>query len=104
MSVSEASFFENTPWKAKTLLERNECMWNNPLLSDVEFLFRSSESETVVVPAHSFILAANSPVFFEVMKNTRREKMVIEITDCEPEIFRLFLHHLYNDELELSTD
>lgn len=105
MSVSEASFFESTPWKAKTLLERNECMWNNPLLSDVEFLFRSSDSETVVVPAHSFILATNSPVLFEkMMKNTRREKMVIEIADCEPEIFRLFLHHLYNDELELSTD
>lgn len=100
MSASE------TKCQTKSFVERNRCLRDNSLLSDVEFSFReSANSRTVVVPAHSFILAANSPVFFDMLaRNTSNEKMVVEIADSDPEIFKTFLLYLYNDELELSMD
>ena len=104
MSEREARCFKDAPWQAKSSVERNKCMWNNSLLSDVEFWFPSADSKTFVVPSHSFILATNSPVFFDKLtKNMRNEKMVVEIADCDPEIFKTFLQYLYNDELELTT-
>ena len=95
-----------TPWKANAFADRSRFMQNNSSLSDVEFSFReSAKNKAVVVPAHSFILSKNSPVFFNMLRrNTNKEKMVIEIADCDPEIFKTFLLHLYNNDFELSTE
>lgn len=107
MSSSESICVNNTPWKAKSFAERNRCMWNNSLLADVEFSFpkSSTDSKCVVVPAHSYILAINSPVFFNMLTgNSRNPKTTVQITDCDPEIFRIFLLYLYCDKLELTMD
>lgn len=97
----------NTPWIAKSFAERNKCMWNNSLLADVEFSFpeSSTDNKYVVVPAHSYILAISSPVFFNMLTgNSRNRKTTVEITDSDPEIFRIFLLYLYCEELEFTID
>lgn len=93
-------------WKVKSFAEQSRRLWNSSLLSDVEFSFReTAQSKAVVVPAHSSILAKNSTVFLDLItSNARNEKTVIEIVDCDPEVFKLFLLYLYNDDLELSAD
>ena len=95
-----------SPRKVKSYAERSRRTWNSSLLSDVEFSFReTAKSKAVVVPAHSSILAKNSPVFLNLIRNNARNgKTVIEIADCDPEVFKLFILHLYNVDLELSTD
>ena len=96
-----------TPWKAKSLAERNKCMWNNSLLADVEFSFpeSSSDNKCVLVPAHSYILAISSPVFFNMLTgDSRNRKTTVRIADCDAKIFQLFLRYLYCEELELTMD
>ena len=91
-----------TPWKAKSLAERSKCMWNNSFLADVEFSFPESG---VVVPAHSYILAISSPIFFNMLTgDSRNRKTTVRIADCDPEIFQIFLRYLYSEELELTMD
>lgn len=106
MCSSEAKCCE-TPWKAKSLAERSKCMWNNSFLADVEFSFpeSSTDNKCVVVPAHSYILAVNSPTFFHMLTgNSRNRKTTVRIADCDPEIFRSFLLYLYSEELKLTMD
>ena len=96
-----------TPWKAKSLAERSKCMWNNSFLADVEFSFpeTSSDNKCVVVPAHSYILAISSPIFFNMLTgDSRNRKMTVRIADCEPKIFKIFLSYLYSEELELTMN
>lgn len=96
-----------TPWIEKSLAERNKCMWNNSLLADVEFSFpeSSTDNKCVVVPAHSYILAISSPIFFNMLTGeSRNRKTIVPITDCDPEIFQIFLRYLYSEELELTMD
>lgn len=104
--TSEAKCVADNPRRVKPVTERNRCTWKCSLHTDVEFLFRhSASSKRSVVPGHSPVLAANSPVFFDMFtENMESENVVIEIDDCEPEVFETFLLHVYNDELELSVD
>lgn len=96
-----------TPWTKKSLAERNKCMWNNSCLADVEFSFPESsrDDKCVVVPAHSYILAISSPIFFNMLTgDSKNRKTIVSITDCDPEIFQIFLRYLYSEELELTMD
>lgn len=107
MCSSEVMCQVDTPWKAKSFAERNRCMWNNSLLADVEFSFSesSTDNKSIVIPAHSYILAINSPVFFDMLtENSTNRKTTVQIADCDPEIFRIFLLYLYCDELELTMN
>ena len=97
-----------TPWMKKSLAERSKCMWNNSFLADVEFSFPESslsDNKCVVVPAHSYILAISSPIFFNMLTGeSRNRKTIVPIADCDPEIFQVFLRYLYSEELELTLD
>lgn len=50
-------------WQAKrgTVAERNKYMFNNPLLSDIKFSFPGNDK---IIPAHKYVLAVSSSVFF----------------------------------------
>lgn len=99
--------YHDTPWKAKSLAERSKCMWNNSFLADVEFSFpeSSADDKCVVVPAHSYILAISSPIFFNMLTgDSRNRKTTVHIADYDPEIFQIFLHYLYSEELEIKMD
>ena len=62
-----ASVEENWQTKRSTIVERTAFIFNNELLSDVKFVVPASMSESEskkVIPAHKFVLAISSPVFF----------------------------------------
>jgi len=58
---------ENWQKKRSTTVERTTFIFNNELLSDVKFVVPVSTSESEsnkVIPAHKFVLAISSPVFY----------------------------------------
>ena len=80
-----------------TLLERNKYMFNNPVISDIKFAFPNHDKR--VIPAHKYVLAISSPVFFAMFYGGLPEtRETIEIADCDPDIFLQFLRFLYYDD------
>ena len=94
----------------KTIRERNKFMFNNPLLSDVEFLPRGATDAKGVrrmneatIPAHKYVLAIGSPVFFAMFYGELAETTdIIELPDCDSESLLELLRYLYCDEVELT--
>ena len=95
-------------WQAKlqTIVERTAFIFNNEMLSDVKFVVpvTSGESEsTKVIPAHKFVLAISSPVFFAMFYGQMAEiKVSIELPDCDYDSLLEFFRFLYCDEVTLS--
>ena len=82
-------------------MERNEYMWNKSLMSDVKFAFpNTSDAGTYkIIPAHKYVLAIGSPVFYAMFYGGMAEvRDIIEITDSDPDSFLHFLLFLYCDE------
>ena len=88
--------------------ERSKYMFNNSLMSDVKFSVGGSECDdsdqrAVIIPAHKFILAISSPVFFAMFYGEMAESRdVIEIPDCSSESFLELLRFLYYDDVWLT--
>lgn len=79
-----------------TVLERNMHMFNNPVMSDIKFVFPHHDKQSI--PAHKYVLATSSPVFFAMFYGELREKKeTIEIDESDPDIFLQFLCFLYCD-------
>ena len=101
MAAADLSF-DKWQLKAATLRERNEYMFNNELLSDIHFLVGRNK---VKVPAHKYVLAISTPVFFAMLHGQMAEKSSeIKITDSEPEAFLELLRFIYTDETILTLD
>ncbi|KAL9956938.1 hypothetical protein ACROYT_G038502 [Oculina patagonica] len=85
MAVNE----ENWQTKRSTILERTTYIFNNELLSDVKFVVPVSTGESeskMVIPAHKFVLAISSPVFFAMFYGQMAETTdSIELPDCDYE-------------------
>lgn len=78
-----------------TLLERNKYMFNKSLMSDIKFAFPNEQ----IIPAHKYVLAISSPVFFAMFYGGLVEQgETVDITDCDPETFLQFLRYLYCDD------
>ncbi|XP_078345844.1 BTB/POZ domain-containing protein 6-like [Oculina patagonica] len=93
-SVSEDS---SERWQASrsTVLERNKFMFNNPVMSDIKFAFPNSQT----IPAHKYVLAISSSVFFAMFYGDLAEQgESIDITDFDPDDFLQFLRFLYYDD------
>ena len=76
-------------------------MFKNPLLSDIKFSFPSVNSEATIsaIPAHKYVLAVSSPVFFTMFYGDLAESGdSVNITDCDPDVFLRFLRFIYCDE------
>ena len=85
-------------WHAKrgTVVERNKYMFNNPLLSDIKFSFPGNDT---IIPAHKYVLAVSSSVFFAMFYGDLAEtRDTIDIIDCDPDTFLSFLRFIYCDE------
>ena len=98
---------ESDAWqsKGKTFAERNKYMFNNPLISDVKFIVRDStqSTQTVALPAHKYVLAISSPVFFAMFYGGVAETGDdIQLPDCDSESLKEFLRFLYCDEVHLD--
>ena len=78
-------------WQTKlpTLVDRTTSIFNSELLSDVKFVVPVSTAESEskkVIPAHKFVLAISSPVFFAMFYGQMAEtKDSVDLPDCEYE-------------------
>ena len=98
-------------WSATTtctIRERCKFMFNNELLSDVKFLVRDSEggSESKKkIPAHKFLLAISSPVFYAMFNGELAEKKdSVDISDCDHKSLLELFRFVYSDEMNLNAD
>ena len=97
---------ENWQTKLLTIVEKTAFIFNNELLSDVKFVVSlpngGGESKKAI-PAHKFVLAINSPVFFAMFYGRVAEtKDSIELPDCEYESLLELFRFLYSDKVNLS--
>ena len=101
---------ENWQTKMTTIKERTTYVFNNELLSDVQFIvpvsnaeFSESKKAKMVIPAHKFVLSISSPVFHAMFFGRMAETAdSIELPDCEYESLLEFFRYLYSDEVNLS--
>ena len=104
MSVDAVS---DTYWQTArgTIRERCEAVFNQELLSDVKFVVRDSRGGSKTIPAHKFMLAISSPVFFAMFYGKAAEmKDSVEICDCEYESLLELFRFIYSDEAKLNAD
>ncbi|XP_013192203.1 BTB/POZ domain-containing protein 6-B isoform X1 [Amyelois transitella] len=93
-------------WQATkpTVRERNAAMFNNQLMSDITFRVGSPD-HIQVIPAHKYVLATASSVFYAMFYGGLAEcKQEIEVPDVEPSAFLTLLKYLYCDEIQLEAD
>ena len=96
---------DNWQTKYPSISQRTKFVFNKELLSDVKFVVPVSngESETKVIPAHKFVLAISSPVFYAMFYGQIAEtKDSIELPDCEYESLLELLRYMYSDEVTLT--
>lgn len=105
MSVDTVS---DTYWQTVkgTRGERCEFIFNQELLSDVTFVVRDSQGGSKTIPAHKFVLAISSPVFFAMFFGEMAEttKDSVEISDCEYESLLELFRFIFSDEVKLNVD
>ena len=91
-----------------TIRERCQFMFNNELLSDVKFVVRDPEggSQSIKkIPAHKFLLAISSPVFYAMFYSELAEKKdSIDISDCDYKSLLELFRFVYSDEVKLNAD
>ena len=97
---------ENWQTKRSTIVERTTFILNNELLSDVKFVVPVSTGESEskkVIPAHKFVLAISSPVFYAMFYGQMAETAdSIELPDCSYESLLEMFRFMYTDEANLS--
>ena len=104
MSVDAVS---DTYWQTarSTIRERCEAIFNQELLSDVKFVVRDSRGGSKTIPAHKFMLAISSPVFFAMFYGKAAEmKDSVEISECEYESLLELFRFIYSDKANLNAD
>jgi len=97
---------ENWQAKRSSMVERTTFIFNNELLSDVKFVVPVSTGESEskkVIPAHKFMLAISSPVFYAMFYGQMAKTTdSIELPDCDYEGLLELFHFMYTDEANLS--
>jgi len=89
----------------RTVTERNAVMCNNALMADVYFAVGAEFGPAKKVPAHKYVLATGSTVFYAMFYGgLAEERDVIEVPDVEPAAFLSMLRYLYCDEVTLTND
>ena len=107
MSVGEVKedFWQSTA--RSTIRERCKSIFNQDLLSDVKFVVRDSkgESKSKNIPAHKFVLAISTPVFYAMFYGELAEtKDSVEISDCEYDSLLELFRFIYSDKANLTPD
>ena len=108
--ASLRSFDHNWQTKRPNISERTKFMFNNELLSDVKFVVPASHNESesrksrkCMIPAHKFVLAISSPVFYAMFYGEMAETAdTIQLPDCEYKSLLELFRFLYSDEVNLS--
>lgn len=89
-----------------SLRERNKRMYNNSLMSDINFIVRESETERKMsIPAHKYVLAIGSPVFYKMFYGYLSEKSdSVELVDADSNSLLELFRFLYSDETHLTAE
>ena len=103
-------FDDNCQTKCSNISERTKFILNNELLSDVKFVVPASHNESesrksrkCMIPAHKFVLAISSPVFYAMFYGEMAETSgTIQLLDCDYESLLEFFRFLYSDKVNLS--
>lgn len=87
------------------LTQRNKRMYNNSLMSDVNFIVKDSNTrQRVSIPAHKYVLSIGSPVFYKMFYGDLAEKKnSVELVDADSESLLELLRFLYSDETNLTA-
>ena len=97
---------DNWQTKCSAVAERTTFIFNTELMSDVKFVVPASTGKSEskkVIPAHKFVLAISSPVFYAMFYGQMAEtKDSIELPDCEYESLLEMFRYLYSDKVNLS--
>ena len=99
---------EDEYWQTKcpTVLDRTKFIFNKEILSDVKFVVPVSTDKSGskrIIPAHKFVLAISSPVFFAMFFGQMTEtKDSIELSDCGYESVLELFRFLYYEEVNLN--
>lgn len=94
---------EEETWQTekRNIRERNQFMFNNELMSDVHFTV--GKSEKMRIPAHKYVMAISSPVFYAMFYGRMAEQgNDIKIGDCEANSFLELLRYIYYDEAQID--
>ena len=96
---------ENWQTTRPLISERTAFLFNNELLSDVKFVvptWNDGSDFKSTIPAHKFVLAISSPVFFAMFYGQIAETTdSIEILDCDRASLLELFHYLYSDKVNL---
>jgi len=97
---------ENWQTKCSAIAQRTTFIFNTELLSDVKFVVPASTGESEskkAIPAHKFVLAISSPVFYAMFYGQMAEtKNSIELPDCNYESLLEMFRYLYSDKVNFS--
>lgn len=87
------------------LIERNKWMYNNFLISDVNFIVKESGiGNVVLIFVYKYVLLIGSFVFFRMFYGDLVEKSdLVEVVDVDLESLLEFLRFLYLDESKLMV-
>ena len=105
LKTGREEFWQSTA--RSTIRERCLTIFNQELLSDIKFVVRDSHggSESKTIPAHKFVLAISSPVFYAMFYGELAErKDYVDISDCEYESLLELFRFIYSDEANLAPD
>ena len=104
-----ATFDDNWQTKRQTISERTKFIFNNELLSDVKFVVPASLNESEsrksrkTIPAHKFVLAISSPVFYAMFHGEMAETAgTVQLPDCDYGSLLELFRYLYSDDVKLS--
>ena len=107
--IRMATFDDNWQTKRPTISKRTKYIFNNELLSDVKFVVPASLNESESrkgqksIPAHKFVLAISSPVFFAMFYGEMAETAgTVQLPDCDYESLLELFRYLYSDDVKLS--
>lgn len=97
-----------------TVRERNAAMLLNDSMADVWFRMGSlsmtpdcsdcKEDSRPRLPAHSYVLATGSSVFYAMFYGGFEKSETIDVPDVDAAAFKILLKYLYTDEIELDAD
>lgn len=97
---------ENWQTTCPTIKERTKFLFNKELLSDVKFVvprWNIGSDYKSVIPAHKFVLAISSPVFFAMFYGQMAETTdSIELADCDHSSLLEMLRYLYSLAMKSS--
>lgn len=89
----------------KDIRARNANMFNNPMMSDVK-LIAGKKPNSGEIPAHKYVLAISSPVFYAMFYGSLSSSdcSEVRIEDSDSDSLIEMLRYFYCDETHLTTD